>query len=271
MMLHTATFDQLDKNKWNGSVYYATNGNPFGFYWYLKCICREWSALIEGDYESVMPVPGRQFEDWEWALLPWLGPYSVNALSPARIQAFIEAWRSSGLAQHGYRFNPALTHFLTNHVSPGMKLHEIKEMSVAETLGSNASEGQFSGIRWQEYTIQSVIKPELLLEEERMPSDKKNAMYRIAYQGLQRSCWEGIVMTHSNTGHKAYLCCLSFQNTRYILHLGNNNHPLTERCLLAFVATKNQENNGRLLFYPGVKPHADVPLLEVTGYFSTKE
>ncbi|MFT4972093.1 MAG: hypothetical protein ACI9JY_001295, partial [Saprospiraceae bacterium] len=85
--------EDIDKTKWNSCVHYARNGNVFGYKWFLDNTAQEWDGLVEGDYESVMPLPFT----YNWlknkqvrqpALLRELGIYSINALSPKRIEAF---------------------------------------------------------------------------------------------------------------------------------------------------------------------------------------
>lgn len=88
--------EEIEKARWNGCVHYAPNGNVFGYTWYLDAIAREWDGLVEGNYESVMPLMQRN--NWlnkkelhQPDLIRESGIYSVNVLSPTRIQAFLDA------------------------------------------------------------------------------------------------------------------------------------------------------------------------------------
>lgn len=88
--------DEIDKVKYNSCVHYANNGNIFGYIWYLDFVAKEWDALVEGDYESVMPLPRREGllgrpELIQPALMRELGIYSIHVLSPKRVRAFLEA------------------------------------------------------------------------------------------------------------------------------------------------------------------------------------
>lgn len=87
---------EIDKTKWNSCVHYAVNGNIFGYKWYLDAVAREWDCLIEGDYESVMPLPYKK--DWlgrkhiyQPELMRELGVYSIHVLSQGRVKKFLEA------------------------------------------------------------------------------------------------------------------------------------------------------------------------------------
>lgn len=88
--------EEIDKVKWNSCVHYATNGNVFGYMWYLDFVGKDWDALVEGDYESVFPLVWRdgffgKKELYQPHLMRELGVYSINVLSQARVRKFIEA------------------------------------------------------------------------------------------------------------------------------------------------------------------------------------
>ena len=85
--------ENLDKTKWNSCVHYALNGNVFGYKWFLDSVSKEWDALIEGDYESILPL-FYTFENnfsYHQSLLRESGIYSIHLLSKKRIENFIEA------------------------------------------------------------------------------------------------------------------------------------------------------------------------------------
>ena len=87
---------EIDKVKYNSCVHYANNGNIFGYIWYLDFVAKDWDALVEGDYESVMPLPQREGflgkpELVQPALMRELGIYSIHVLSPKRVRAFLDA------------------------------------------------------------------------------------------------------------------------------------------------------------------------------------
>lgn len=82
--------------KFNSCIHYAANGNIFGYIWYLDFVAKEWDALVEGDYESVFPLVWRtdslgRKELYQPDLMRELGLFSINVLSPKRLQAFLDA------------------------------------------------------------------------------------------------------------------------------------------------------------------------------------
>ncbi|MEM9885569.1 MAG: hypothetical protein AAF849_06720 [Bacteroidota bacterium] len=86
--------EEIDRLRWDSCIHYATNGNAFGYTWFLNNATKNWDALVEGEYESVLPLT------WELdrlnrrvlrqpPLVRELGIYSVNMLSPRRMDAFL--------------------------------------------------------------------------------------------------------------------------------------------------------------------------------------
>lgn len=89
--------EEVDRNKWNSCVHFAHNGNIFGYQWYLNNVVKRWDALVEGEYESVMPLiyTEKSFlkssKLYTHPLLRSTGLYSVHVLSEKRIAAFLDA------------------------------------------------------------------------------------------------------------------------------------------------------------------------------------
>ena len=96
MVIQRISREDIDKLKWDSCVHFATNGNIFGYKWYIDAITKDWEALVEDDYQSVLPLIWKK--NW-WGkkevFLPSLmreaGIYSANALSPKRVEAFLNA------------------------------------------------------------------------------------------------------------------------------------------------------------------------------------
>lgn len=96
MKIHRLKREEIEKPRYDGCVHYATNGNIFGYTWYLDCIAKEWEVLVEDDYQSVFPLVFRSSkilgqELHQPRLIRELGIFSVRALSEARIRSFLDA------------------------------------------------------------------------------------------------------------------------------------------------------------------------------------
>jgi hypothetical protein len=116
--------EDIDKIKWNSCVHYATNGNIFGYIWYLDHIAKDWDALVEGDYESVMPLIWKEGlfkrkELYQPSLMRESGIYSIHILSSSRINRFLAAIPS--------QFNKIEMHVNEQNRPPELDAFQIKD------------------------------------------------------------------------------------------------------------------------------------------------
>ena len=193
--------EDIDKTKWNSCVHYATNGNIFGYEWYLRNTAKEWDALVENDYESVMPLIHRQDKRGRQSLyLPPLvrsaGIYSVNVLSPFRIKAFLDAIPASYedrlIALNTGTHQPSDIDFTPNQIT-----NSILELgSNYEKISGQYSEA-FNGLlkRASDHRLvtSSSVKPEKLADFYRLQTkqyqgldQRYHAGLRIMYNALHR-------------------------------------------------------------------------------------
>ena len=96
MNIRFVSAENIDKNKWNGCIHYANNGNVFAYQWFLNNVAQSWDALVEEDYESVFPLIYREdfFKRkilYQPPFVREMGIYSVNNLSSKRIKKFLQA------------------------------------------------------------------------------------------------------------------------------------------------------------------------------------
>lgn len=53
---------EVDDVKWNATISASLQGLPYGFTWYLDCVCKNWKAFVANDYSAVMPIAvGKKF------------------------------------------------------------------------------------------------------------------------------------------------------------------------------------------------------------------
>ena len=188
-MYRYVKFDDIEKDKWNGCVHYAHNGNIYGYYWYLKAVIKEWDAVVEDDYESVMPVLNRALTTEEYSLLPTLGPYSVNVLNKTRITSMLELCQNHQIASW-YPVTTAIgDRYLSDYdkkttsrciLNVGKGYDTLSSMyreDVHESLSAGAPEFM---------KLVSGIKPEKGINEMKLPLYTKNAMLRIMYNAMHR-------------------------------------------------------------------------------------
>ncbi|MBK8347101.1 MAG: hypothetical protein IPL08_05540 [Saprospiraceae bacterium] len=244
MSIRFVPFEEIDKNKWNGTVHYAPNGNIYGYHWYLKSIIKEWDALVEGDYQSVMPIFRNLVTDFQLACLPELGPYTVHAVSDDRCDLFYKWWDQHSTDKN-YHFNHAFTAPLQtlypDKFLPGtmefidMNMSHLDLQNAYHPDAKEALQKQNDDIF--EYGGQG--KPELLLENENINIENKSTLYRLFYQAIQRSAGYHSRLTNMHTGLQANFFIMSFQKELYISYAGQNNDAATELKLLDTLIKSN--------------------------------
>jgi len=189
---------EIDKVKWNSCVHYATNGNVFGYKWYLDTVAKEWDALVEGDYESIMPLFITEREDLleQPSLLREAGIYSINMLSQKRAEAFIQAIPAKYTniqlqLNEGIQIPEQSKYKLSN-----IKNHQLLLLDPYETISEKYHpelRTQLKGNSQQSLLPSSNVKPEKIAQlfKDTNPSSRENeiafhAYQRIMYNALHR-------------------------------------------------------------------------------------
>lgn len=87
--------EDIDRQKWDTCVHYANQPFFSGYTWYLNAISRDWIGIVEGDYETVVPLfyqrdwLGRRTYYQPSAIAP-SGPFSLHMMSSNRINNILE-------------------------------------------------------------------------------------------------------------------------------------------------------------------------------------
>lgn len=92
MMITYLEHNAIDKAKWDALI--AECGNIYAYSWYLDIVHPGWEALVEDDYQSVMPLTGGKKFGVNYLFQPYfvqqLGVFS-KALTPETTEAFLKA------------------------------------------------------------------------------------------------------------------------------------------------------------------------------------
>jgi len=87
--------EEIDKKKWDSTIQHAFNGIIYAYSWYLDIIHPYWDALVENDYERVMPLPVSKKWNVKYIFQPFfsqqLGIFSKTILYPNTVTNFIQA------------------------------------------------------------------------------------------------------------------------------------------------------------------------------------
>jgi len=189
-------FEEIEKDKWNGAVHYAVNGNVFGYYWYLKATLSEWDAIVENDYESVIPVFKDNIKPYQLELLPELGPYSVNPISEQRALEMLE------MVEKHSKSNTSPLSFMVSKTYLSTFNYKTKQKAVfqggkqywdvAESFSDEYKQLQDDGF-FDSVKIKSEVKPEELVDlvkNSNLNSSNnekfKHALLRIIYNAKHR-------------------------------------------------------------------------------------
>lgn len=87
--------DEIDDIKWDACIYESFNSLIYAYTWYLDNVADDWSALVLGDYKTVMPLPIRKKWGFSYVYQPFfcqqLGLFSNDEISQATVNTFFKA------------------------------------------------------------------------------------------------------------------------------------------------------------------------------------
>jgi len=85
---------EIDKNKWDQCIDKANNRLVYANSWYLDIVSTGWEALIDGDYETVMPLPAGTKYGIKYCFqpifTPQLGLFSNTNISSEQLICFLD-------------------------------------------------------------------------------------------------------------------------------------------------------------------------------------
>jgi len=86
---------EIDIEKWDACIGKAFNGMVYGWSWYLDMVSEDWEALVENDYERVMPLTRGRKMGMYYLFQPrftqQLGIFSQTLLSGEVVKSFLQA------------------------------------------------------------------------------------------------------------------------------------------------------------------------------------
>lgn len=86
---------EINKKKWDACIQRSFNGIIYAYSWYLDIVCKNWEALVEDDYRSVMPLTVGKKYNISYLYQPYftqqLGVFSMNKLTEAIVKSYLKA------------------------------------------------------------------------------------------------------------------------------------------------------------------------------------
>ena len=92
-MIRYFTHKDIDRQKWDEAI--AECGSIYAYSWYLDSVHPDWEALVEDDYQSVMPLTGGKKFGVRYLFQPYfvqqLGVFSKAPLTKEKLNDFLNA------------------------------------------------------------------------------------------------------------------------------------------------------------------------------------
>ncbi len=189
----------IDKEKWDQCIGSSFNGNIYAYPWYLDIVAPEWEALVEDDYERVMPLVVRKKYGVSYVYQPYfaqqLGIFSRNILTPYKVHEFLAAIPKK------FRLVEMNLNVLNKVESDGFKVypqvnHELDLIQSYDALYKNYSTNARRNLKKAKESGSSImkdIKPSgiISLFRENRGNDIPN-LKDFDYQRLSRLIYTGI-------------------------------------------------------------------------------
>lgn len=264
IMYRYVPFDEIEKNKYNGTIHYSPNGNVYGYYWYLKALWREWDCIIEDDYESVLPIIPRRLAGSDYELLPELGPYSVNTLHPRRVSDMLDMAKTYS-HDSLYPINSSVQASLEDY--PAVQNHESWRLDTIEDIETLRS-GYTSDVQKlltedKDYKFASGIKPEKIVEVDSLSSAQQNALLRIIYNAMHRGIgWSSALLDASGQNYAALSFFVSTHNKVFEIYAADLENTEARSQLLDLVLYNSAGKPNQIV------SHYDAGILEGLGFTS---
>ena len=92
-MIQYLHHNEIDLKHWDATI--AECGNIYAFSWYLDIVHPGWEALVEEDYQSVMPLTGGKKFGVNYLFQPYfvqqLGVFSKSPMTTEKLESFMKA------------------------------------------------------------------------------------------------------------------------------------------------------------------------------------
>lgn len=93
-MIRYLTHNQIDTKRWDDCIAQSPDGLVYAWSWYLDVVHPNWEALVEDDYETVMPLTGGKKYGINYLFQPFftqkLGIFGKEEVCEEKIEQFLE-------------------------------------------------------------------------------------------------------------------------------------------------------------------------------------
>lgn len=260
MKISFVAYNSINEEKWDQCIGASFNSVVYAYSWYLDAVC-EWDALIEGDYERIMPLPRKKKLGIALIYQPFftqqLGVFSSKILTAEHIEAFIQVIPLE-FKHVQLNFNThnkfSNQHFIIEHQN-----HELDLINNYEKLSSRYSRNLKRNLgvaRKFNLSIVSNIKPDEVIDLFRKNKGRSIKHLKATnYQKLKRLIYtavhKGIAEVYGVYNEVNELCAAAvfFRHNKKSVFLfsANTANGKARRALAFLIDNYIQENAGKHL------------------------
>jgi len=180
IMIHYLKHNEIDKKKWDDSIDQCVNNLIYAHSWYLDIVCPNWNALIENDYESMMPLTGNKKYGIEYLYPPYfaqqLGVFSKEKLLQEKINAFLNS------IPVRYKFVELNLNTHNTFEYSGFQIKKNINLELQLHVSYGALRKNYSRLIVR--NIKKAIKNEITIQKNIEPSDLINMFRKTRGQGI---------------------------------------------------------------------------------------
>lgn len=241
--------EQIDHEKWDNCINNSFNGNIYALSWYLNITHPEWEALVENDYERVMPLTVSKKYGITYMMQPFfiqqLGVFSIKNLFPKKTEEFINAIPSKikyidiNFNVHNIIKSEKYSQILNkNHL-----LDLVSDYDKIKKGYSNNTKRNLKKAEKQNLQIVKNIKPSELIELFRTNKGKEVSNFHEAeYKTLERlmymSIHKGLGKIYGVYTSNNQICAAAFfthHNKRLVFLFSGSNELAKENAAMFFL------------------------------------
>lgn len=154
---------EINRLRYDNALKRSFNANVFAYSWFLDLVCDEWDLLVEGDYETVCPIPLIKklgiVRVRQPRLAPFLGVFSSKHLPAEKVSAILKAipYRNVTLTLNHlnrllkYNRKQSVKVPVLDLITPYQKISEHFTREAKEVLNQNDGTFVMRSIRADEY------------------------------------------------------------------------------------------------------------------------
>lgn len=192
--------DMIDKTRWDDCIRNALNGNLYACSWYLDIVCPGWCALVEDNYDKVLPLPVSSKAGISYIMQPWftqqLGLFYQKSSASNKLIEFLDSIPSAyryidiNLNTSNKLEMPGYAHNMTN-----LELDLISDYSEISTGYQNNLQRNLKKAAQNKLTVSKNVRPEEIIslfrankgqELRHLTTQQYSLILRIAYESMHK-------------------------------------------------------------------------------------